>query len=86
MYLKQYDLTGRRAIVTGGARGIGYACADALAEAGADIVIVDIEGEAAEAAARKQAEKSGRRVDAGGCGAGLSMASPRSDGSCGKLG
>ena len=37
------------ALVTGGARGIGYACAEALAEDGARIVIADIDG--AEAAA-----------------------------------
>ncbi len=33
-----FDLTGRTAVVTGARRGIGFAMADALAEAGADII------------------------------------------------
>lgn len=33
------DLTGRAAIVTGGSKGIGYAIGDALARAGADVVL-----------------------------------------------
>lgn len=41
------------AIVTGGARGIGYATAEALARDGHVIVIADIDGEAGEAAARR---------------------------------
>jgi len=35
------DLTGRTALVTGGAAGIGEACARALAEAGATVTIAD---------------------------------------------
>lgn len=37
------DLTGRTALVTGGAGGLGFACARALADAGADVVLSDLE-------------------------------------------
>jgi NAD(P)-dependent dehydrogenase (short-subunit alcohol dehydrogenase family) len=43
------DLKGRVAIVTGAAMGIGRACAAALSEAGASVVLADIEAEAGEA-------------------------------------
>src|SRR5690242_12629920 len=41
------DLTGRTAVVTGGASGIGRACALRLADLGAHVVIIDISGEGA---------------------------------------
>ena len=40
-YLDKYDLSGRIAVVTGGGRGIGHACAEALAQAGARIVLLE---------------------------------------------
>ena len=40
------DLTGRLAVVTGGAQGIGGATVDTLAAHGASVLVVDIDGEA----------------------------------------
>jgi 3-hydroxybutyrate dehydrogenase len=40
-------LTGRLAVVTGGASGIGQACATRVAAAGAEVVVVDLDGESA---------------------------------------
>jgi len=45
------DLTGRRALVTGGASGIGAACTQALARAGAHVIVADLNGDAAAAQA-----------------------------------
>lgn len=48
MYLEKFDLKGRHAVVTGGGQGIGLACAHALAEAGAHVVIADLNERVAE--------------------------------------
>lgn len=45
------DLSGRRALVTGGASGIGAACARAFSAAGAHVIVADLNGPAAEAMA-----------------------------------
>ena len=48
MYLEKYDLKGRVAVVTGGGQAIGLACVEALAEAGAKVVIADYNEKIAE--------------------------------------
>lgn len=54
------DLSGRRAVVTGGAKGIGAQTARRLAEAGADVVIADLDLSAAAATATDIASATGR--------------------------
>lgn len=56
------SLAGRRAVVTGGARGIGRAIANRFAEAGAEVVIADVRGDEAEAVATQLVDRHGRRV------------------------
>lgn len=39
MYIELFDLSGKTALVTGGWRGIGLACGEALGEAGATVIV-----------------------------------------------
>jgi NAD(P)-dependent dehydrogenase (short-subunit alcohol dehydrogenase family) len=55
-----FDLTGKRAAVTGAAGGIGREIALALARAGADVAVLDIDQKGAESAAA-EIRASGRR-------------------------
>src|SRR5690349_10599870 len=56
------SLGGRSAVVTGGAAGIGYAVAERLAEAGANVLIGDLVD--AESAAEKISSTFGSRCEA----------------------
>ncbi len=49
--MASYDLNGKVGLVTGGARGIGFATARALVARGASVVIVDLDATASEQAA-----------------------------------
>src|SRR4051794_38581631 len=48
-----FDLSGKVAVITGGAGGIGVVYADALARAGASVVVADLDGQAAERTAKE---------------------------------
>ena len=56
-----FALDGKKALITGGARGIGHAIALALADAGADVALTSRKGDDAEPAAREVRAK-GRKA------------------------
>ncbi len=56
------NFKGRVAVITGGARGIGYAAAQRLAAGGAKLALVDINGELAQSSAATLAKESGAQV------------------------
>jgi NAD(P)-dependent dehydrogenase (short-subunit alcohol dehydrogenase family) len=62
MYLEKFRLDGKVAVVTGAAQGIGFATAEALAEAGALVVVTDMNAAGAASAAAKL-KAAGRRAD-----------------------
>ena len=49
-YRSMFDLTGRTVLVTGGARGIGFAIAEGCAAWGAHAIVVDKNADGAAAA------------------------------------
>ncbi len=61
------DLQNRASVVTGAARGIGRACASALAQAGAQVALIDLDGAGAEQTARELAAQHGVTARAYAC-------------------
>src|SRR3974390_2945016 len=55
-------IAGRKAIVCASSRGLGYACAKALAEAGCEVVINGRSAEKLEAAAAELKKETGAKI------------------------
>lgn len=60
--MTQQDLTGKRALVTGGARGFGAAVAQAFAEAGASVMVSDVLDDLGQQTAEAIGTKTGQTV------------------------
>lgn len=65
--LETFELEGQSAIVTGGASGLGRAFTEAMAEAGADVLIGDVDLDSAETVAETVADETGQEVRAIEC-------------------
>ena len=60
--IKQFDLSGKSAIVTGGSKGLGAAMAAGLASAGADVLITSRNADEAQSAAKQIGDDFGRNA------------------------
>ena len=60
--IKQFDLSGKSAIVTGGSKGLGEAMAAGLASAGADVLLASRNADEVEAAAKQIASDFGHKA------------------------
>jgi NAD(P)-dependent dehydrogenase (short-subunit alcohol dehydrogenase family) len=72
--IEPMSLANKKAIVTGGASGIGKAIVAAFAKAGADVAILDLNPAIAEKVARDIASSTGRSIYAIACDVGDSQA------------
>ena len=61
--IKQFDLTGRAAIVTGGSKGLGQAMAEGLASAGADVLVTSRHADEADAVAKQISDRKSTRLN-----------------------
>jgi gluconate 5-dehydrogenase len=57
--IRQFDLTGKAAIITGGSKGLGLAMAAGLASAGADLLLINRNADAGVQAAQELAREYG---------------------------
>ena len=60
--IKQFDLTGKSAIITGGSKGLGLAMAEGLASAGASVMLVNRNAEEGKKAAQEIARVYGTKA------------------------
>lgn len=62
--IDKYKLDGKVSIVTGGARGLGRVFAEALAEAGSNLLLVDVDEDGVKEVAEKISDSMGGEVEA----------------------
>ncbi|ETS84634.1 hypothetical protein PFICI_02659 [Pestalotiopsis fici W106-1] len=65
--MDEFSIKGKTAVITGGARGLGFAFADILSEAGANIAILDV-GTPKEGSLESLSEKYGVKVNVNAAG------------------